>query len=420
MKRGLILVSLLLAGALTIVFITLILSNRAETNTETPSAVPHTSDSPDEVLVRLSTDLGEPRHYCLDIPGYPSSLELKGNREAAWALEAHTCKLSLPPKSADDTAGDRLEAQDKALLDMYISQKALAEGRIQFARLDACMEATYATDDGMREDAPIVVNECSDAQTQQIMLRDDGTIRPAVDDAKCLTIGTEALEAGDRAPGEHWYRRPLTFSTCIPDSPSQAWEVSPSPTSTPDFDLADARTAPTSDRQIWQAVDMPEAAGEPGEILIRLVDELDEPRHYCVDIPGYPHSLDITQHREALWALEAHTCKIDIPNEREALLDMAILESALEQGRIEFNRLNACMEVSFHREGVVREDSPLVVNSCSEEPKQEMIFGADGRIRPAVDPSKCLTVHAASFEAGDRAPGEPWHRRPLTFSTCAA
>jgi hypothetical protein len=82
--------------------------------------------SSDEVLVHLTTKLGEPRHYCLDIPGYPATLDIDKHREAKWALEAHTCKLGIAN-------------QDAALLDMYISRAGLTDGRIKFSRLDACM-----------------------------------------------------------------------------------------------------------------------------------------------------------------------------------------------------------------------------------------------------------------------------------------
>lgn len=358
----------------------------------------------DEVLLRLKSKLGEPRHYCVDIPGYPSTLNIANHREAQWALEAHTCKVGIPN-------------QDAAILDQVISRSALVMGEVRFSRLDACMDVTFLRTLPLREDAPMVVNACSDAASQDLVFGDDGRIRPVQAPDKCLTIGTLALEAGDRATGEHWYRRPLTFSRCDESSPRQVWETWEIQVEARPYRPAEERDPPSVEQQNWAIAAMP---GDPGgdEVLIPLAVELGEPRHYCVDIPGYPSTLDIHQHREALWALESHTCKTGIPNEDAALLDQAISRSGIEAGEIRFARLGVCMEVSFYRNGIVREDSPLVVNECSQEPKQDMIFGIDGRIRPALDPSKCLTVFGEAFEAGNRSPGQPWFRRPMTFTTC--
>lgn len=60
-----------------------------------------------------------------------------------------------------------------------------------------------------------------------------------------------------------------------------------------------------------------------------------------------------------------------------------------------------------------------MVNPCSDTPAQQVVAGDDGRIRSALDETKCLTLFGEAFEAGNRAPGEPWYRRLLTFSTCA-
>ncbi|MFP1629333.1 hypothetical protein ACLB9X_30115 [Streptomyces sp. 5K101] len=358
----------------------------------------------DEVLLRLKAKLGEPRRYCVDIPGYPSSRDIANHREAQWALEAHTCKVGVPN-------------QDAAILDQVISRSGLADGEIRFSRTAACVDVTFLGNGFLREDAPMVVNDCSDAASQDIMFGDDGRIRPRNAPDKCLTIGTRALEAGDRASGEHWYRRPLTFSTCDDSSPRQVWETGRVPVEARPYRPAEDRQAPSAEQQEWAVAPMPGDAGGD-EVLIQLATELGEPRHYCVDIPGYPSTLDIHQHREALWALEAHTCKTGIPNEDAALLDQATSRNAIAAGEIRFARLGACLEVSFYRDGIVREDSPMVVNDCSSEPKQDMIYGTDGRIRPALDPTKCLTVHGEAFEAGDRSAGEPWFRRPMTFTTC--
>lgn len=140
--------------------------------------------------------------------------------------------------------------------------------------------------------------------------------------------------------------------------------------------------------------------------------------NYCVDIPGYPFPDDISTYREAQWALEAHTCKTGVPNQDLAMLDQLI---SLEAGKIRFTRLDVCLEVSTFTDdtGVtVREAAPMIVNPCRNIPAQQIVLADDGRVHPVIDQTKCLTVATRALEAGDRAPGQPWYRRPMTFSTC--
>ncbi|MFJ5260053.1 hypothetical protein ACIQAC_06200 [Streptomyces sp. NPDC088387] len=175
----------------------------------------------DEIMVQLVAELGEPRHFCLDVPGYPSSGNIDNHREAAWPLEAHTCKTGLPESGT-------------ITLDQRISRSALTEdpGKVLYTRLDACLEVVAIGQTAVREDALSVVEDCTGAAAQQVSMTGSGKIKTALDSSMCLTIGKEAFEAGDREPGEPWYRRALTFSTCTKaDAARQTWKITAAPAS---------------------------------------------------------------------------------------------------------------------------------------------------------------------------------------------
>jgi len=172
------------------------------------------------------------------------------------------------------------------------------------------------------------------------------------------------------------------------------------------------------------------AAPTKDEVLLQLIDTLGEKRGFCVDFPGFPVSGVVTEYRESGWALGAHTCKTNIPNSNIAHLDQLFSMTGLsgEAKQLRFTRLKVCVEVLTFRgvdapghvkEVSLREDAPLIANPCSDAPEQKFIFDAEGRIKPVLDESKCLTIGKEAFEAGDREPGEHWYRRDLNFSSCS-
>ena len=382
------------------------------------TAAPQTVSTNDEVLVQLAAKLGEPRHYCVDIPGYPFPNDISTYREAQWALETHSCKTGVPNQAA-------------AIADQVVSRAGLRAGQLRFSRLNVCLEVSTFTDGTgvtVREDAPMIVNPCTKTPAQQIVLGADGRIHPAIDATKCLTVATNALEAGNRTRTELWYRRPMTFSTCTPGaSARQVWAaVTPPRQDARPPAPAAPRKPPGALQQRWSVAEVPDdgvGAPVPDEIFIQSSNSLGEPRHFCVDVPGFPVTGDINNHREARWALEGHTCKTGVPNQDLATMDQLISRSALAKGQIRYARLNACLEISVVKNAFGRtsvwEDAPTLANPCSNTPAQRVVLGKDGRIRSAIDKSKCLTLYGEAFEAGNRTPGEPWYRRPLTFSTCA-
>lgn len=174
--------------------------------------------SADEVMLQSADELGEPRHFCADVPGFGVLSAGLTGWEPRWPLEVHSCKLGLPKSHY-------------FYVDQLISRAAFETGgQIRFTRFDLCAEVhrTGATpEDIVREDSWVILAPCGANPRQRFRMEANGEIRSLVDPAKCLTIGLEAHEAGNRAPGEPWLQRALTVSSCSPkEAPRQAWRLS--------------------------------------------------------------------------------------------------------------------------------------------------------------------------------------------------
>jgi len=179
-------------------------------------------------------------------------------------------------------------------------------------------------------------------------------------------------------------------------------------------------------------------AYQEDEVFLQLVDPLGVAQRYCLDIAGFPASGDVWSYRESEFTLIVHTCKTGIPKQAIATLDQMISRSALtgKPGRIRYSRLDACLSVlvptraqmeDFFKLGLfpppspdapkmspVMDDSDVYLAKCAETPEQQIVFDADGRVHPVLDPQKCLTVGEQAYKAG-----EEWRRRFLTFTTCS-
>lgn len=160
------------------------------------------------------------------------------------------------------------------------------------------------------------------------------------------------------------------------------------------------------------------------EVFMQLNSTLDEPRRFCLDVPGFrrPGEQGLVGWRTD-WPLGAHTCKTEIANAHAFFVDQLLSRAALTRDhQIRFTRLPVCMEIQSPgpAPGPVREDSVVLLAACSDTPWQRFTLSPEGQIRPELDATKCLTIGVESFEAGNRAPGEPWRRRDLSVSTCSA
>lgn len=132
------------------------------------------------------------------------------------------------------------------------------------------------------------------------------------------------------------------------------------------------------------------------EGLVVLIDPLDEPERYCLDVPGFGRRLNLDA------PLMAHTCK-------PGAADELFTRGHPEDGQLYMKAYKRCVEAASDRSG-----AQVFVKTCSSEPLQRFSFEPDGRIRLAGS-DVCLTV-----AAGAGAPtGGPSHlRRDLTLEAC--
>lgn len=139
----------------------------------------------------------------------------------------------------------------------------------------------------------------------------------------------------------------------------------------------------------------------PSAGLIQLLDPLDEPEFYCVDVPGFGRSLNLQG------ALTAHTCK---PGADDEMFQW----DSPTKGQISMPAYNLCMEANGDEAGTT-----LGLAECSDAPLQFFRFEENGRIRlerGTADTELCLTVGS---EPGEPTGGPSHLRRTLTLQTCS-
>jgi len=135
--------------------------------------------------------------------------------------------------------------------------------------------------------------------------------------------------------------------------------------------------------------------------LIQLLDPLDEPEFYCVDVPGFGRSLNLQGD------LTAHTCKPGAEDEM-------FLFNSPSAGHISMPAYDLCVEASGEETG-----STLQLAGCSDAHRQQFRYSANGQIRleqTTADGDLCLTVGS---EAGEPTGGPSHLRRTLTLEACS-
>lgn len=180
----------------------------------------------------------------------------------------------------------------------------------------------------------------------------------------------------------------LFFSSCQPAIP---------PLETPTTALTDDEApAPTESAPEMSEESQPSTLG-----LIQLLDPLDEPEFYCVDVPGFGRSLNLQG------ALTAHTCKPGADDEMFLFNSPAV-------GQISMPAYDLCVEASGEEPG-----SSLQLAGCADAPLQQFRYDDNGQIRleqGTANGELCLTVGP---ETGEPTGGPSHLRRTLTLENCS-
>ncbi len=140
-----------------------------------------------------------------------------------------------------------------------------------------------------------------------------------------------------------------------------------------------------------------EVAGTP--TLIQLQDPLDEPEYYCIDVPGFGASLDLTS------ALSVHTCK---PHADDELFTV----NSPAPGQIYMAAYDLCIQADSVEAG-----ARLYLKICSASPLQQFDVTDEAQLRLQTPGSEVVCVAVASGQG--QPTGGPSHlRRDLMLQPC--
>ena len=140
-------------------------------------------------------------------------------------------------------------------------------------------------------------------------------------------------------------------------------------------------------------------ASIPSISLIQLIDPLDEPEYYCIDVTGFGFDVLLND------PLQAHTCK------RTQFEDELFSYGQPSGGQLYMEEYRRCMEA-----GAAESGASLYVSLCSESPLQEFAYKLDGSLR-LVDGGGSLCVAIALGEG--QSAGGFYLRRELSLQKCA-
>ncbi len=186
-----------------------------------------------------------------------------------------------------------------------------------------------------------------------------------------------------------------TVSRGAPDVP--ATSLGPAPPPPPAADPT--RPAPAQAEQAQTASPVASLLNRGVDAtLVQLIDPLDEPEFYCVDVPGFGASLNLTA------ALSAHTCKPGADDE--------LFRSGTPlPGNLQMPAYDLCLEAA-----TAEPAASLHLKDCSNSPLQLFSIDGNGALRLA-DTTLCLTIAPG---AGEPTGGPSHLRRDLALADCGA
>ena len=203
--------------------------------------------------------------------------------------------------------------------------------------------------------------------------------------AICFLLVAAACDTSDPAPTPE-------------PSPAAVVEATAAPTAAPPTPTVAVPTpttpAPTPAAPSTAGIDVDPSTAEA--TLVQLVDALDEPEYYCVDVPGFGRSLQL----EA--ALMAHTCKPGADDEMFAV-------NRPNPGNLSMPAYDLCVEADAAGSPV-----QLYLRECSGSPMQRFELDSDGGLVLA-GTGLCMAV---SPEDGEPTGGPSHLRRDLYMLDC--
>ena len=138
-------------------------------------------------------------------------------------------------------------------------------------------------------------------------------------------------------------------------------------------------------------------------VEIYLIDSLDEPRGFCLDIKGYKESADIKK------GLQAHTC---YSYQGSIAVDQGFSLEQINIGEFYLPNFDVCMEANL-----ADSDASVKLEKCSKNAMQKFILNSNGSISLQDNQNLCLTISSEISREGGG--GNPPHLiRNLTLDYC--
>ena len=136
-------------------------------------------------------------------------------------------------------------------------------------------------------------------------------------------------------------------------------------------------------------------------VEIKLINNIDDKRGFCVDIKGHKNRAKIER------GLQAHTC---YSYQGDIAVDQGLDANKLKQKELFFPNFNVCVHPSSN-------NNPLSLTLVKCKNTQEFIFYEDNTIRLKNNTSLCLTVSKKPSRKGGG--GSPIHlMRNLSMQIC--
>ncbi|TXR53890.1 ricin-type beta-trefoil lectin domain protein [Reinekea thalattae] len=140
-------------------------------------------------------------------------------------------------------------------------------------------------------------------------------------------------------------------------------------------------------------------------VEVRLVDNIDESRGYCLDVAGGQGKNAPVER-----GLQAHTC---YDYRGEILEDQGFDAELVSESQFKIDYFDVCMVATELEQG-----ADLMLASCDNSNSQKFSLQTDGNLVLDANPELCVT--ASSTEKREGRGGSPVHvMRPVSLQTCS-